>query len=234
MSRRLTSRRRGDQSPGRLSRRARLAGLAVATALVACGGAVAHAAGVSPVVPPGGTIDGEGYAYWSGAADAAFFDSGGATPPCARTLKAPDGGTVVELAASGSCDVPAWEPIFVPGDGANYECSTVEGDHYGFGTTPAQLQLCARQNYYEINTRGTATVDGNPVENYAGLISASPAFDFVIPDRNDFGVTPGPGMTAIYGESLLLRGLSPGTHTIRITAAYNNKEMATEYTLHVH
>jgi hypothetical protein len=209
-----------------------LAALAVAAAALALGAPLASASGSSPVVPPGGTIDGEGYGYWSGAANAAVFDWGGNGSPC-LTIRAPDGGTVAYPAASGSCDVAAGEPIFIPG--AADECSTYEGDHSGFGTTPAQLEACAREGFQSLNGRGSATVDGSPVADFAALTSASPPFNVVVPDPNQFGLTPGPGITARYGEGVLLQGFSPGTHTVIITAAFNDEESGPiEYTLHVH
>lgn len=222
---------RNHDSSGSLRRG--LAALAATAAVLALGAPLASASPTNPVVPPGGTIDGQGYGYWSGAADAAGFDSSGTGPACV-TLQAPDAASVLFLATNNNpCDVPAGEPVFIPGAGD--ECSTIDGDHPGFGTTPEQLEACARENFQRLNGRGTATVDGNPVADYRALISASPTVNFVVPDPNPFGLPPGPGMSAYYGEGLLLRGLSPGTHTIIITAAFNDQESGPiEYTLHVH
>jgi hypothetical protein len=183
-------------------------------------------------VPPGGTIDGEGYGYWVGAAEGTFFTWGGNGSPC-LTIRAPDGGTVAFPVGSGSCDVAAGEPVFI--GGAAYECSNIDGDHAGFGTTPEQLEACAREGFQRLNGRGSATVDGSPVSDYRELISASRTFDFVLPDPNQLGLPPGPGMLAAYGEGLLLQGFSPGTHTIIHTAAFNDQESGPiELTLHIH
>ena len=225
--------RNHDSSASRRRGVAALAVAAVAAARVRLSAPLALASPTNPVVPPGATIDGEGYGYWSGAADAELFDAGGTGPACA-TLKAPDGASVLDLATNNSpCDVPAGEPVFIPGAGD--ECSSYEGDHPGFGTAPDELEACARDGFLRVNGRGTATVDGSPVADYPELISASPTVNVVVPDPNQFGLTPGPGISAFYGEGLLLRGLSPGTHTVIITAAFNDQESGPiEYSLHVH
>jgi hypothetical protein len=41
------------------------------------------------------------------------------------------------------CSASPGEPIYLHGIGD--ECSTIKGDHNGFGTSPAQLVRCARK-----------------------------------------------------------------------------------------
>jgi hypothetical protein len=186
-------------------------------AVLAISGGAAQATGASVVVPPGGTVAGHGYAYWLGVSDRNFFDTGGSPEPC-QTLRA-DRQPVAFLDgvnASGdiSCRVPPGRPIYV--HGVNNECSAFDGDHNGFGTSPDQLRLCARQGFEHLS--GAASIDGVKVTNYRELITAARVVDVLVPATNAFGVPGGPGASAAYGEGLLLRGFPAGKHTIRVSS----------------
>jgi hypothetical protein len=188
---------------------------ALMAVLAATSGGAAQATGASVVVPPGGTVAGHGYAYWLGVSDRNFFDTGGSPEPC-QTLRA-DGQPIAFLGGvntSGDipCSVPAGRPIYV--HGVSNECSTFNGDHNGFGTSPAQLQLCARHGFEHLS--GAAFIDGVNVTNYRELITAADVVDVLVPTKNPFGIPGGPGTSAAYGEGLLLRGFSAGKHTIRV------------------
>jgi hypothetical protein len=180
-------------------------------------GGAAQATGASLVVPPGGTVAGHGYAYWLGASNRNFFDTGGSPEPC-QTLHA--GGQPVAFLDGANtssdipCSVPAGRPIYV--HGVSNECSTFQGDHNGFGTSPAQLQRCARQGFEHLS--GAASIDGVNVTNYRELITAARLVDVLVPAHNAFGLKGGPGRSAAYGEGLLLRGFSAGKHTIRVNS----------------
>jgi hypothetical protein len=212
-----------------------LALLAGAVVLAACA-STALASEASPVVPAGGTVAGEGYAYWLTQKNVQFFDSGGYSTTDAHvceTLSAP-GGTVTFLNGGSvggkiTCSSPLGRPVYV--DGVGQECSTIEGDHAGFGTSPDQLELCARSQFASAGLHGTAFVDGVPVGDYSSLLSETPAVAVGIPARNRFGLPATGAVTADYGEGLLLDGLTAGTHTIRIASSGPGFEAVVEYTL---
>jgi len=62
--------------------------------------------------------------------------------------------------------------------------------------------------------RGAALLDGAPIVNYRDLISAAPIVEARLPRPNGFHLALQRMRSADYGEGLLLRGLSAGTHTI--------------------
>lgn len=198
--------------------RRRVAIAAVGTLLTGFAGAVAQAAspgptGAAAVVGPGGQVAGQDYGYWLGVSNQIFFDDGGAPPLC-QTLHA-HGQTVefldgVDTDQQIKCTVPAGEPIYV--HGVSNECSTLHGDHAGFGTSATQLKRCARGGFKGVH--GIALVDGARVVNYRHLISAAPVLVARLPRHNMFHLAPQRMRTADYGEGLLLRGLSAGRHTI--------------------
>jgi hypothetical protein len=205
---------------------------ALVTALAGSAGSAAHGASLSIVVPPGGTVAGHGYAYWLAAGDRIFFDSGGSPGPC-QTLYA-NGDAVSFLDGANTsgdinCSVPAGQPLYV--HGVQNECSTFEGDHNGFGTSPPQLQLCARRGFEHLS--GAAFIDGTSVSSYRELIAAAEAVEVNIPANNSFGITGGPGTSAAYGEGLLLRGLAAGTHTIRIVSITPGGDQTRTFIVHV-
>jgi hypothetical protein len=177
------------------------------------GAAGAGAAGPGAVVGPGGKVAGHGYPYWLGVANRIFWTDGGAPPLC-QTLHA-DGQAVEFLDGANAdgritCTLRAQEPIYVHGI-AN-ECSTLHGDHAGFGTSARQLEQCARKGFKGVH--GTASVDGAPVADYPELISAAAVVDARLPKHNGFHLAPQRMRSADYGEGLLLSGLTAGRHTI--------------------
>jgi hypothetical protein len=178
---------------------------AVAALLAASGGGLAQAAGGSPVVPPGGTVAGHGYGYWLAAADRVFFAYGGSPPPC-QTLHA-DGQAVefldgVDTDQQINYSVPTGEPIYV--HGISNECSTIKGDHNGFGTSPAQLERCARKGFK--GDGGTAWLDGVKVANYRRLIAATNAVEIHVPKHNSFYIPGQSATSAGYGEGTAATG----------------------------
>jgi hypothetical protein len=183
--------------------------------LAGAAGTTASAAGPGPVVGPAGTVAGHGYSYWAGVANRIFFSHGGAPPLCqtlhshGQEVEFLDG---VDAEHTIRCRVRAREPIYV--HGITQECSTIAGDHKGFGTSARQLERCARQQFRALRLRGTASVDGVAVSNYAELSSAAPVVDVRLPKHNAFHLPPLRLKSAAYGEGLLLSGLAVGTHTI--------------------
>jgi hypothetical protein len=205
---------------------------AVAALLAGSAGALARAAGPGPVVGSGGKVAGQSYGYWLGVADRIFFTHGGAPPVC-QTLHS-DGQAVEFLDGANTdqritCTVPAGEPLYV--HGINNECSTVHGDHAGFGTSATQLERCARHGFKSLH--GSASVDGAPVINYRELISAAPVVDARLPKHNGFHLAPGRLRSADYGEGLLLRDLTAGTHTIVVKSFTPEGNQQRRFVVHV-
>jgi hypothetical protein len=210
---------------------------AVGALLAGSAGAVAQAAGPGrtgpgQVVGSAGKVAGHGYPYWLGAADRIFFTDGGAPPLC-QTLHAH--GQAVEFLDGAdtdqqiTCRVPPQEPIYV--HGINNECSTVHGDHAGFGTSAAQLERCARHGFK--GDHGAVSIDGVPVANYRQLISAAPVLDARLPKHNRFHLAPQRMRSADYGEGLLLRGLTAGTHAIVVKSFTPEGNQQRKFVVHV-
>jgi hypothetical protein len=125
--------------------------------------------------------------------------------------------------------VPAREPIYVHGI-AN-ECSTLHGDHAGFGTSAAQLERCARDGFKGLH--GSASADGAPVVNYRELISAAPVVEARLPTHNAFHLAPQRMRSAAYGEGLLLRGLTAGRHAIVVKSFTSGGNQQRKFVVHL-
>ena len=135
------------------------------------------------------------------------------------TTPGPPGTTVGK--AERSCTVPPGTALFFPI--VNVECSAIEGDHTGFGTTSAELQKCAQflANFINPNTL-RATIDGVELTALNQYRVQSPPFMFgPLPDNNifQFFSLSAPAGTkwpsASDGVHLLLHPLSAGAHTIQ-------------------
>jgi hypothetical protein len=137
---------------------------------------------------------------------------------------------VVITGAGRTCTEPAGRPIYVGGPGS--ECSTLPGDHKGFGTTDSELKQCARAGLKGFSDV-TASVDGHHVPQYARFITATEAFPFNLPKNRFPGIKQRNGRSAAYGYGLLLTGLTKGTHTVRHTVTLNGKRFSLTATLHV-
>jgi hypothetical protein len=170
------------------------------------------------VVGPGGRAAGAGYAHWLAVKERLFFDTPAPGPKVCDAEHGPSGQPIAFLLGGArgkeksTCDEPAGRPIYI--DGLTNECSTVHGDHNGFGSSNAQLTKCARAGFKGLSS--SATLDGAPVTIYRQLLVSSPVVTFHLPPHNVFGVKPQGGRSAAYGEGLLLSRLGSGTHTVRI------------------
>jgi len=176
-------------------------------------GTTAWAGAASPVVPAGGKVAGKGYAYWLKLVVLQQFEHTVGAPCDTVTV----GGERVAVlshysnrsVSSVTCDEPVGRPIYVVQLG--YECSTLKGDHPGFGTTSAQLKKCAVA--WADRDVDTAALDGQPIDLHKLMI---PTGVFFVP-KVASGQAP-TARSAADAPGLLLRGLTKGTHTIRTTS----------------
>jgi hypothetical protein len=116
-------------------------------------------------------------------------------------------------AATRSCTIPAGSSILVPL--INVECSTAEGN----GDTPAELRACAR-GFVEQFSDLSLTIDGVAIADLRRFRVQSPVFQFTAAEGNVFGVPAGTTRSVADGFWVLIRPLSPGTHTISFGGAY--------------
>jgi hypothetical protein len=208
-----------------VSRVGRVLALGAVVLLVAVAGAAGPAAGagVGVVVPSNAVIGGHGYAQWEARAwqwaiaNLRFYDSG--VPRGARCTTTGQAGPVWFLGGDNYegagdsikrvCDVPAGVYMFI--DDPSSECSTVERPPF-HATTNAGLQSCARSLG---PFTSTLTLDGKRTV-LSGFEVTSPVFSFRMPSRSNYLLVPGAtgGRGAAYGDPVMLRPLSPGTHTL--------------------
>jgi hypothetical protein len=115
--------------------------------------------------------------------------------------------------ATRSCTIPAGTSILVPL--INVECSTAEGN----GDTPAELRACAR-GFADQFTDLSLTIDGVAIADLQRFRVQSPVFQFTAAEGNVFGVPAGTTRSVADGYWVLIRPLSPGTHTISFGGAF--------------
>ena len=205
-------------------------------ALSECGG-ICRDAGTE--VAPSGKVAGEGYAYWLQRSWQIALKSPPPGPQVCETVtvnRQQVALLTVGAAAPGkynhTCNEPAGRPIYV--QQLSDECSTFPGDHNGFGTTPSQLERCARVMFK--GAAATASVDGHSVADFSRFITATGVYPVHVPKHNLFNYRQRDGRSAAYGYGLLLTGLRTGEHTILLdgnvpSAKY---QIQVTYTLHVH
>jgi hypothetical protein len=115
--------------------------------------------------------------------------------------------------ATRSCTIPVGTSILVPL--INVECSTAEGN----GDTPAELRACAR-GIADQFTDLSLTIDGVAIADLQRFRVHSPVFQFTAAEGNVFGVPAGTTRSVADGYWVLIRPLSPGTHTISFGGAF--------------
>jgi hypothetical protein len=206
-------------------RRTVSATIAAALVLALCGGAAAAAAG--HVVPPNGKVGGKGYSYYLERGWKTFFASPG---PCQAVTVGGLRVAVVSADAGPGCNEPAGRPVYVTGP--DNECSTLPGDHNGYGKTPSQLEQCARAGL-KVFSDVRAFVDGQPIPEFARFITATEVFAFRMPKNRFPGIKQRGGRSAAYGYGLLLTGLTKGTHKVRHTLTLKGKRYTVTTTLRV-
>jgi hypothetical protein len=217
-------------------RKHRCTGLTVALTGLVC--ATAWAASNNAVVGPAGKAAGGGYAHWLAVRNRLLFTTPASGSPVCSTQHGPRG-VIAFLAGGGrgkpefSCNEPVGRPIYIAG--LTNECSTIKGDHKGYGTSDAQLRRCARHGYKGLSA--SARLDGAPVTDYHKLIATAPAIAFRLSKNNPFGLKPQSGRSVAYGEGLLLSDLRAGTHTVRISETFPAPNQGSDnivtYRLHI-
>ncbi len=199
---------------------------------VACGvlvlamSASALASTLSNVVPYSGGIAGHPYAYWLERTWALYFTSPAPGPkPCESATAGGQSVALVENIGGGrsSCHVSAHHPIFV--NELSTECSTIPGHHNGWGTSDSDLQKCSRT----VTEKALITewLDGRRVPNFGKTFwKPVSAFSVTVPPKRFKGFSQGgQARAAVWGWSLLLKGLPKGTHTVRCKATYPNGKL---------
>lgn len=139
------------------------------------------------------------------------FATGAPAPSCLALTVAGEKVAVLRpppmQGATATCNEPAGRAIYV--HQITNECSTLKGDHKGFGTTNADLVKCAKSLFKRPAVSFSATLDGHTVNLHALVTSTG---EFLVPKV--VGQSASTARSAAYGPGILLRGLSKGTHTI--------------------
>jgi hypothetical protein len=195
--------------------------------------APAGAASGDVVVPKGGTVAGLGYAQWLGA----WWQLRLTRPPdvviCRQVGDVSvliGGRNALGGGESDACAVPFGKPVYL--NGLAVACSTMQTGAL-HGGTDAQLRSCAKRQFRGAR-RLSATLDGQPVAGYAGLVAASPVVAVTLPRINVLKTQRRSGRAAAYGVGLLLVGLTAGTHTVRQTGSLpGGRDLRLTYKLQV-
>jgi hypothetical protein len=189
------------------------------------------AAGGEPglVVPRNAVVGGLTYPQWEAKAwqweiaHVRFYGSTASEPKVPRCTTAGQHGPVWFLhgdlykgagnAITRVCHVPAGKYLFI--DQPSIECSTVESPPF-HATTNAGLVRCARSYARPFSS---LTLDGRKVKP-SGFVVATSVFRFTMPPVNNYLLVPGAthGRGAAWGQALMLRPLSDGSHTLVRTA----------------
>jgi hypothetical protein len=187
--------------------------------VVACalGLSVASAgAASSPIVPPGGQLAGRGYGEWLATSWKILLSKEPLPLACQKSGEV----TVLLGGLSGkkehhTCELSKGTDVYAPGFSA--ECSTVEKAPF-HGSTTAELKACAKRQY-AVDKEISVTLGGKAVD-HAKYVAATKTFAVHMPKRNLLGSKKRDARAAAYGEGLLLKDLSVGSHTlhVRITA----------------
>jgi hypothetical protein len=177
----------------------------------------AEASAKAIVLPIGSSPYGKTYAQWSVLWWQWFLPLTGAQfNSCSIGQSGP---VAFLLAGPASCtgSVQPGTALFFPI--GNVECSDLEGAPF-HGDTPAQRAACAA---FWVSAIGTldVTIDGVRVDNPGSYHVLSPDFGFTVSPDNVFGIPCAgscSGLSSGDGYYVMLAPLSPGDHTIHITA----------------
>lgn len=214
-------------------RRSSIALIFVAVLLAA---PAALASTLNDVLPRTATVYGQSYRDLMTRTWELYFASP-ALKPCQTVTIGGRSITLVENFHGGksSCRVPAHQPIYV--NEYTTDCSTIPGDHNGFGTSDNDLMTCSR------GIGGSTTkvlisvwLDRRNVPRFGNVFwRGTKAFPVELAPGRFEGVADRQVLAAAWGWSLLLRGLPKGTHTLRCRVLHPNRVFKTGslITLHV-
>jgi hypothetical protein len=121
------------------------------------------------------------------------------------------------------CTVPLGTMLFFPV--VNVECSLTEPDPNFQGDTPEERRSCASGllDSLESDLDLTVNVDGRYLQNPKLYRTASPDFPFNAPAGAIFGIPEGSSFASADGYYVMLTPLTPGSHTIRVTASFQGQ-----------
>jgi hypothetical protein len=211
-----------------------LAILAVGVVALA-GSSGAFASASSSVVPPSGSAAGGNYAYWLKQTWERYFSVAGGPGACQTAPSATASVTLAEDISGGksSCNVPAGQPAFV--NELGMECSSIPGQHNGYGTSTSALQQCARAKVQSALI--SVYIDGKRLSDFGKYYwKSTKAFTTSVAPNRFPGFNGSSATAAAWGWSLLFKSLPKGTHTIVCNARYrssNKTEFTSKVTLNV-
>lgn len=188
----------------------------------------ASASTLSHVVREPGTIAGQPYRYWMTRTWKLYFSSLAPGAKACTTVRVH--GRAVTLVGNFSggrstCHVPAGSAVYV--NEYTTHCSTLPGEHDGFGASVAELRKCSLGvNRSTVKVGISAWLDGNAVPLFGK--------DFWMGTLT-FPVKAKRAQAAAWGWSLLLKPLPQGSHTVRcrVTTPAKRLEAESIVTLHV-
>jgi hypothetical protein len=218
-----------------LGRRSLIGGVG-AVILLLLGIAGALASTLSDVLPRSASVYGQSYRDLMTRTWELYFTSP-RLEPCQTVSINGRPVTLVENFHGGrsSCRVPAHQPIYI--NEYTTHCSTIPGDHAGFGTTANDLMTCSR-GLGGATTKVLISVwlDRRNVPRFGNVFwRGTLAFPVQLTPKRFEGVAVRQIRAAAWGWSLLLRGLPKGNHTVLCRVLYPNRRYKTGslITLHV-
>ena len=219
------------------ARQRALISLAAASALVLVTVSVALASTLNDVVPRSGTVAGKTYRDWLTRTWRLYFTSPAPGPkPCQTIHIGGRSATVVENFKSGnsSCHVPAGQPIYI--NEYTTHCSTMPGDHNGFGTSDTDLETCSRGvNGSTTKVLISVWLDKRNVPRFGNVFwRGTKGFSVRLANHRFPGVTQREVRAAAWGWTLLLRKLPKGTHTVLCRVLYPDRRLKTQSLITVH
>jgi hypothetical protein len=179
----------------------------------------AFASTLNDVVPAHGTLAGQPYRYWMTRTWELYFSSLAPGAEACKTVTV--GGTAVTLVGNfkggkSTCNVPEGSAIYV--NAYTTHCSTLEGEHDGFGTSESELRKCSLGvNRATVKVLINLWLDRQYLNKFGNYFwTGTLAFPVNVKEQEV--------RAAAWGWSLLLRPLPKGTHTVRIQVLEPNRK----------
>lgn len=190
----------------------------------------AFASTLNDVVPKSGSVAGQSYRYWMTRTWELYFSSLAPGSEACKTVTV--GGTAVTLVGNfrggkSTCDVPAGSAVYV--NEYTTHCSTLPGEHDGFGTSDSELRKCSLGvNRSTVKALINVWLDGRYLSKFGNSFwMGTLVFSVSVKEQE--------AQAAAWGWSLLLRPLPKGTHTVRCQVLEPDRKLKAEsiVTLHV-